>query len=204
MRAKRRKKRLSSFLMFYLIIVLFTFVSFTFSRYTATTDSQATIQIAKFNIFVNNKDIMQEQKFNLALSSAGNVYNNKLAPDSEGYFEISINPDGTHVSLEYEIAFDLTEINSEIINSNNEKRNITLTGYSIDGGNTILDISQNNTIYGEINLREGSTGFVAEDTVVLKVYWEWEQDIINPTFENQTIEVTSIVKQKIGNGSGNI
>ena len=204
MRTKKQEKRLGSFLICYVIIVVFSFVSFTFSRYTATTNSEAIIEIAKFNILVNDKDIMQEQNFNLALSSAGNTYNNKLAPDSQGYFEISINPADTQVSLEYEIAFDLTKINNEIINSNNEKRNITLTGYSVDGGNTITTISQNNTIYGEINLEEGSTGFLAEDTVVLRVYWKWEQDIVNPTFENQTIGVTAIIKQKIANGSENI
>lgn len=203
-RYKKQEKRLNNFLIFYLIIVLFTFVNYTFSRYTATTESTATIEVAKFNIVVNDKKLGQEEKFNLLLSSAENVYNNKLVPDTEGYFEIAINPDETHVSLEYEIAFDLTEINSEIINENNETRNITLTGYSIDDGNTIIDMPTNNIITGEINLEENSTGFLAEDTVTLKVFWEWKQDIINPTFENSTIQVTSTIKQKVTNGSENV
>lgn len=198
---KMRRKRFTNFLTLYFILIVFTFSNYTFSRYTATTESTATIEVAKFNIVVNGQDILQKQKFNLLLSSAQNVYNNKLVPDSQGYFEIVINPAGTHVSLEYELAFDLSKINNEIINENNEKRNIVLTGYSVDGGNRILDISDNNIIKGEINLKENSTGLLEEDKVVLRVYWEWQQDIVNPTFENQIIEVTSIVKQKISDRS---
>ena len=203
-RYKKQEKRYKNFLIFYFILVLFTFVNYTFSKYTATTESTATIEVANFNIVVNNKKIGQEEKFNLLLSSAENVYNNKLVPDSEGYFEIAINPNGTHVSLEYEIIFDLKEINSEIINEKNEKRNIRLTGYSVDGGNTILNMPADNTITGEINLEKNSKGFSAKDTVILRVFWEWKQNITNPTFENSTIQVTSTIKQKVTNGSENV
>lgn len=198
-KSKSQKNRMNNFLLFYLIIVLFTFVNYTFSKYTSTTVSTATIKVAKFNIKINDKKLGEEEKFNLLLSSAGdNVYKNKLVPDSEGYFEIEINPEGTHVNLEYEIIFDLSKINSEVINSNGDKRNIVLTGYTIDEGNTILNMPANNTIKGEM-IFNSSNGFSAADAITLKVYWEWAQDIINPTFENPIITVTSTVKQKVSN-----
>lgn len=203
-RCKKQEKRRNNFLAFYLIIVIFTFVNYTFSKYTVAIDSTATIEVAKFNIIVNDKKLGKEEKFNLLLSSTENVYENKLVPDSNGYFEIAINPDGTHVSLEYEIAFDLSKINSEIINENNETRNIKLTGYSIDGGNVIFDMPDNDIIVGEINLEKNSKGFTLDDVVTLRVYWEWKQDIVNPTFENPSIQVTSIIKQKVTNGSDNV
>ena len=198
-RYKKQEKRLNNFLIFYLIIVVFTFVNYTISRYSAKTGTTAIINTAKFNITVNDKKIGQEEKFDLLLSPTNNTINNKLVPDSEGYFEITINPAQTHVSLEYEIVFDLTKINTE-------NRKITLTSYSLDNGETLIPMPTGNKIVREINLKENSTGFTAEDTVTLRVFWEWKQDtdIVNPTFENTAIHVTSIIKQKITNESENV
>ena len=196
---KLQKNKINNFLVIYLIIVLFTFGNYTFSKYTSTSEATATIKVAKFNVTVNDKKLGKEEKFNLLLNSSGdNVYKDKLLPDSEGYFEIEINPDGTHVNLEYEINFDLSKINSEIINENNDTRNIVLTGYSIDEGNTILNMPANNTIKGEM-IFKNSEGFLTSDAITIRVYWEWVQDIINPTFENPIITVTSTVKQKVSN-----
>lgn len=196
-RYKKKEKRFNNFIVFYLLIVMITFVNYSFSRYIATSESTVTIKTARFNIVVNEKKLGQEDKFNLLLSSANNTYNNKLVPDSEGYFEISINPSDTYVSLEYEILFDMEKINSE-------NRTINLTKYSLDKGNTYIEMPESNKINGEILLNESGTGLTTEDTVTLRVYWEWKQDITNPTFENSTIQVTSIVKQKVENGSENV
>lgn len=180
----KKKKRGSNFILFYLLVVIVAFANYSFSRYTATTESNATIQIAKFNVYINDKKLGKEEKFNLLLSG-----NNKLVPDSEGYFEISINPAETHVSLEYEILFDISKLN-------NENRKIKLTKYSLDNGNTFITMPSNNKITGEI-LLNGGVALKKSDTVTLRVYWEWKQDITNPTFNNTAITVTSIVKQKV-------
>lgn len=181
----KKKKRISNFAVFYLLIVIVAFANYSFSRYTATTESNATIQIAKFNVYINDKKLGEEEKFNLSLSG-----NNKLVPDSEGYFEININPAETHVSLEYEILFDISKLNSE-------NRKIKLTKYSLDNGNTFITMPSNNKITGEILLN--GVAFKKSDMVTLRVYWEWKQDITNPTFNNTAITVTSTVKQKVSN-----
>lgn len=196
-RYKKKEKKVNNFFVFYLIIVLITFINYSFSRYTATSGATATIKTAKFNIVVNEKELGKEEKFNLLLSPTNNTYNDKIAPDSEGYFEISINPSETYVSLEYEILFDMTKINSE-------GRTITLVKYTLDKGNTYIEMPIDNKINGDILLNENGAGFTTEDTVILRVYWEWTQDIINPTFENTTIQVTAIIKQKVANGSESV
>lgn len=196
-RYKKKEKKVNNFFVFYLIIVLITFINYSFSRYTATSGATATIKTAKFNIVVNEKELGKEEKFNLLLSPTNNTYNDKIAPDSEGYFEISINPSETYVSLEYEILFDMTKINSE-------GRTITLVKYTLDKGNTYIEMPIDNKINGDILLNENGAGFTTEDTVILRVYWEWTQDIINPTFENTTIQVTAIIKQKVSNGSESV
>lgn len=195
-RYKKKQRRFNNFLIFYLILVLVTVVNYSFSKYSATVEGTADIKTAKFNIMVNNKKLGKEENFNLVLSSAENTFNNKIAPGSEGYFEIIINPSETHVNLDYEITFDLSKINTE-------NRTINLTKYSLDKGNTFIEMPANNKINGEIQLKNKETGFTENDIVTLRVYWQWIQDIINPTFENTTIQVTSIIKQKVTNRSEN-
>lgn len=193
-RRRRRKvnikeKRNYNFIMFYLVIVVFTFVNYTFSRYTATSESTATIKTARFNIAVNQNMLVEEEKFNLLLvSNTGNTYNNKLAPDSTGYFEIVIDPSGTHVSLEYEVIFDIS-------NMVNEGKMVVLTGYSLDKGTSIIQMPEDSKIAGEILL--DGTVFTSDDAVTLRVYWQWQQDLTNPAVGGETIQVTSTIKQKI-------
>lgn len=188
-----KKKRYHNFIAFYLVIVVFTFANYTFSRYTATSEAIATIKTARFNIAVNEHILGKEEKFNLLLvSNNSNTYNNKLAPNSTGYFEIVINPSGTHVSLEYEVIFNI----SEIVNAG---KTIVLTKYSLDNGETFTKMPNDSKIEGEILLN--GAAFTSNDAVTLRVYWQWQQDLTNPVFNNETIQVTSIVKQKISSES---
>lgn len=190
---EKPKKRINAYLVFYLIIIVFAFINYTFSKYTVTTETASRAEIAKFQIAVNGTEVKQseqQENFDLTLDK-------KLVPDSSGYFEVAINPDGTQVNLEYELDFDLTEINAE------NNRNIVLTEYSLDGGTTKTAISDNK-ISGEITLDENASGFTDQDTITARVYWEWNQDITNPTFENTTIQTTALIKQKITDGSENV
>lgn len=190
---EKPKKKVNSFLIMYLILIIFAFMNYTFSKYTVTTEGSSRAEVANFQIVVNGtqvKQSVQEESFDLVLDK-------KLVPDSSGYFEVAINPDGTQVDLEYELSFDLTEINAE------NSRNIVLTGYSINGGEQKNDITDNK-ITGEINLAENSTGFTEENIVTARVYWEWKQDITNPTFENTSIQTTALIKQKVADGSESV
>lgn len=190
----KKKKRFVNFIAFYTIIVFFMFINYTFSRYTGTTEITAGIEIAKFTIKVNETTVEQNNTFELKLSPTTNTTDNKISPDSTGYFDIEIDPTGTEVSLEYHISFDLTSIQ-------NVSRKITLTQYSLDSGATTIEMPIDNIITGEILLdSNSSTGFTSSDKITIRVYWEWEEDIINPTItdlKTQTIDATATIKQKI-------
>ena len=56
---------------------------------------------------------------------------------------------------------------------------------------------ETNIVTGEIKLSDQTKALTQADSVKIRVYWEWNEDITNPTFENTSIEVTSTVKQKI-------
>lgn len=190
----KKKKRLVNFIAFYTILVFFMFINYTFSRYTVTTGKTATIEIAKFTIKVNETTVEQSNTFGLKLSPTTNTADNKISPDSTGYFDIEIDPAGTEVSLEYQIFFDLTSIQTA-------SRKITLTEYSLDSGATNIEMPTDNIITGEILLASNSsTGFTSSDKITIRVFWEWTEDITNPTItdlKTQTIDVTATIKQKI-------
>lgn len=190
----KKKKRLVNFIAFYTILVFFMFINYTFSRYTVTTGKTATIEIAKFTIKVNETTVEQSNTFGLKLSPTTNTADNKISPDSTGYFDIEIDPAGTEVSLEYQIFFDLTSIQTA-------SRKITLTEYSLDSGATNIEMPTDNIITGEILLASNSsTGFTSFDKITIRVFWEWTEDITNPTItdlKTQTIDVTATIKQKI-------
>lgn len=190
---KKPKNKINNFLIMYVILIIFAFMNYSFSKYTSTGDGIARAEVANFQIAVNGTEVtqsVQQENFDLNLSQ-------KLVPDSTGYFEVEINPNGTQVDLEYELSFDLTELNSE------NNRNIQLTEYSLDGGTTKYAVTDNK-ISGEINLAENERTFSEEDIVTARVYWSWNQDITNPTFNNTNIQTTALIKQKIAEGSENV
>lgn len=211
-RYKKSEKRFANFFLFYLVILCFVFVNYTFSRYTATTNVIPTTSAAKFYIQVNDGKLGEQETFNIDLGTIKNTINNKISPDSNGKFDIVINPDTTQVSLEYEIKIDLSDIKETPVNAKGDKINIDLTGYSLNEESEVRNIQTTTEngiaiyqINGEINLNdsknENKDGFIKEDQVTIKVYWKWEQDIENPTFSdnitNRFIKITTEIKQKI-------
>lgn len=183
----KAKKRYTNFFLFYIAVAIVMFTGYTFSRYTTTVSTdESIIGIAKFNVKVNDEYIGTERPFQLQLSNNNNTYMSKIAPDvKNAYFEIIIDPTGTEVSLEYEFNFNLESIT----------QNVSITSYTVNDGQKIT--VEDNIIKGDILLPSNEKGFEAKDVVNIKVYWEWNEDIINPTINNDSMSVTSIIKQKI-------
>lgn len=186
-RYKETKKRYANFFFFYITVAIIMFTGYTFSRYTTTIKSdQAAISIAKFNVKVNGEYVGNSDPFQIQLSPNANTQNNKIAPDVQGgYFEIIIDPTETEVSLEYEFVFNLDSIT----------QNVRITKYTVNGGPDLA--ITDNVIKGDILLPSQEKGFEAKDAVNIKAYWEWNEDIVNPTITSNNMSVTSIIKQKL-------
>ncbi len=192
-----RRKRLNNFLLFYTFIILFLCFNMTISKYGAIGKANSNISIAAWKIKINNENIETSNTFllnNNQQTAGAQTTNNKIAPDSNGYFEIILDLSDTEVSIDYKL-----EIDTSILERNGI--NLQITGYSINGG-TINQI-ENNTISGEKILREVNgkiIKFTEEDNCNIKIYWTWTADIENPEFtaESLKINVNAIVKQKLG------
>ena len=183
----RLKRKVKNFLIFYAFICISVFANYTFSRYIETSDDNFQVSIANFNVTVNDVNVLNNEPFDIELSPNSNSYENKLMPNNSGYFEIIINPKGTEVSLEYELLFNMENLDSDIVLTKcilNDEEQLPFTG---------------TTIKGDLLMKDLTKGFTDEDILNIKVYWEWneEEDIINPVIDDTRMKITSIVKQKI-------
>lgn len=201
-RVSKKKKRWINFLSMYLIFVFFVLSNFTLSRYSGKIEATTTLKVAKFTAKVNQEDVVEKKEFTLNLSQNSSSLNNKMTPDSEGYFDIEINPEGAQVSLDFELIFDMTELQNTKVDL--KKYTIDYTeNYTNNTQMNVLEIPENNIITGEIILDETDIdGFTADDKITVRVFWQWNEDIYvtKNSIQNITdknIKTTCIIRQKI-------
>lgn len=189
-RKYRLKKKIKNFLIFYLFIAILFVASYTISRYVEVASGNGNIEIAKFNVTLNDIDVTEGETISLDYNNLMNTKEQKLAPNKTGYFQFVIDPSGTEVSLEYQFEFDFTEIPEKF----------KLTYFKVNDDETKYTI-ENNIIKNDLLLPNITHGFTEEDKTTIKVYWSWEQeDITNPDIndiDNKAISVKAIIKQKI-------
>ena len=75
---KRGNKRLINFLWFYTIVSILLIFGYAFSSYLTKVEPEGILNIAKFNVKVNNVDVVENENFTLDFSLNPNAYNNKL------------------------------------------------------------------------------------------------------------------------------
>ncbi len=188
----RLKKRIKNFLVFYTIVCTLFVASYTLSRYVGTTTVTNGIDIAKFNVSVNDIDVKDGAPIQFNFSETSTFMRGKVAPNKKGYFEFTINPDGTEVSLEYEIKFNIDKFDDDF----------KLEYFTVNDGETHYDITDGNIAKNDLLLPTTETGFTDADKINIKVYWYWDEqdEILNPDidiYDNKDMNILVIVKQKI-------
>ena len=195
-RRYRLKKRVKNFLIFYTIVCVLFVASYTLSRYVETSIGIGGIDIAKFNVSVNDIDVTDGTPIKFDFNDSKTFAKGKIAPNSRGYFEFTINPDGTEVSLEYEIKFILDELDKDF----------KLEYFTVNDSETHYDITDGNIAKNDLLLPStasgAKTGFDASNKINIKVYWFWDEqdEILNPEediYDKKDMDVLVIVKQKI-------
>lgn len=87
---KKIKKKKYTNLLLLIAFALFISANYTFSLFSSTADTLTTIDVAKFYVEVNSKNLGEKNKFDLNLSDVANTTSGKISPDSEGYFDVEI------------------------------------------------------------------------------------------------------------------
>lgn len=159
-------------------------MSNTYSRYVADTDSNVVLELAKWQILVNENDITNNTTSSINLTPVieenENVTNNTIAPSSKGYFDIDIDPTNVDVSFNY-------SINLNVLNEN--MPDLMISKYAIldndyfEGDLVESTLLENNTITGTF---DNTTPY---QPFTIRVYFEWYEGID----ENMTDEMDTAI-----------
>lgn len=205
--AKRTIKQIM-FILVVLVVALYC-VSGTYARYAGTASGVGEVQVAKWHIEVGG--VHNNQKMTIEFKQVENdhVVDGKIAPNTEMYADILIDPTDTEVSIDY--WFTLGAITGTEGEAKPQDMSVTKVCYLEDGhdGETLLKKGDKYT--GSILLKNGATkAFTKDDQVTVRVYAKWvnnddhnvnDSEIARKTLEQETpkykVEVTAHCEQHI-------
>lgn len=187
-------------------LILLTFIATIFAVYEITSiyavfHSEAvgnvSESLAKWKILVNNQDIVSgtEQDFDIGefIIPNNNVIEGKFAPGLEGYFELTIEPQDTQVSVRYDITIDESQAILEDIH--------LISVEEIAQNNTLIQTAED-TYTGIIPLSVINNNYV--NTIKITFKWEEEENALQNGTEIKTdtpaidIPIKVNVKQYLG------
>lgn len=169
------KSRKTIFILLIISLSISTFfVSQSYAKYLSSASEEATIQIARWKILVNNKDIRDKSTVNTVITPVfngnDNIASNIIAPTSEGYFDLLIDAREADVSFKYKI--DIS------VNEESPVKDLIATKYTINDTTTTELTSGTQSIENTI-LHKDNT-----EIITIRVYIKWIDDE-NATMNNQ-------------------
>ena len=158
------------------------FIEDTYAKYITSTNESASMNIARWRILVNNKDIRENSTTNAVITPIfngnDNINSGIIAPNSEGYFDLIIDATEADVSFKYKIEIS--------VNQNSPVKDLITTKYIIDNGNEI-PLERNNATIENTVLHKDNT-----KPINIRVYIKWD-DSNEATMDNEAD--TSATKQ---------
>ena len=195
------------------LCLLLCFMSNTYSRYVADTTGSLKMSFAQWQILVNNDDITSNSSSSVVLKPVIDenkyVENNKIAPSSTGYFDISIDPSNVDVAFNYSITLDV--VNENIPDLIITKYAILDNDYNGTDAITYQNI-ENNLIKGSLDIDNTN---VASDSneiqehsfepFIIRICFEWYEGmgetmgddsdtLVGSNKENSDLEISAEIK----------
>ena len=131
---------------------------YAYSKYTSSYKGSSTSTVAKWSFKVNghSDEEIGDIDFVQTIENQNNVVEKKLAPGTQGKFELTLDGTGSEVAIDYKIALTITEKprNLKIYEDSEYKNEVTEQNGEFD-------------ITGSIPLEEVNT------PLVKPVYWKW-------------------------------
>ena len=148
------------------LITVYT-IAHTYAVFETDTESEIELRLAKWNIKVNNELVTGSTSHTfeigedyISLVENEKVIEKKIAPGTEGSFDIEIFPDGTQVSFRFDVFVDTTNVEDTEITVNNV--------VSLTDGITMIRTDEN-VFTGVLTLADIEDGKTAH----LRVSFEW-------------------------------
>lgn len=166
-----KKKRFILFLAIASLFFSMNMVQKTYAKYVTTSNGEANLNIARWDIVVNDEHIKNKEELSADITPQyaenPNVAEGVIAPGSIGYFDITINPTNTDVSFDFEISID---------NEESDVTDLKLLKYYIDSEDNIKDAEENEVISDSININD-------KKAKTVRIYVIWDESI-NETMDN--------------------
>ena len=165
------KRKILFFVALMSLFVLITMMQNTYAKYVSSADATAEFTVARWNILINDQDILQNSDFSDTIlpefEGTNYIKQGVIAPAAEGYFEITLDGTDTDVSYTYTITAN--------ISPDSDVTDLELYKYEIDNVEYTYNPSTGIT---------NSTAYDALDkTVTVKFYVRWND---NPATQNMT------------------
>ena len=164
----QKKFYLFSFIVIFSCLTLF-FFNYTYAKYKDEVTKDANIQIARWNIKVNDETINNKTVLSNDIEPTFDeneyISSGVLAPGASGYYDIIIDTSDCDVAVTYKII----ALNSET----STIKDLIITGYEINLDNN--KIEYNSSIDGDIKLGDNLT--------TIRIYIKWN-DEANQTMDN--------------------
>ena len=165
------KTRVKILAVFVILSFTLSIMSNTYSRYITDTTGDVEMVFAKWQILVNNEDITDSNSSTLEITptilASDNVKENKLAPTSEGYYDIEIDPSNVDVSFNYTITIndtvmkDLVIDKYAIITEDSDLENIEYFNIENNEIKNVLNVQEDN--YKPFTIRVHFNWYDGED-----------------------------------------
>ena len=184
-----KKRNLVTLLL--VVALLLSFGGFTFARYVTEVSGKGEVSVAKWAVKVTDgtDELSDSVKVPFTVTANANVVSGKVAPGSTAVGNLTIDPTGSEVAIDYSISIDAS--------------NLTDAGLAIKsvkvGDNALT--SSNGAYTGSLSLTEVTDGTKVNVTIEV----EWVNDEANNTKDTATginagtleIPVNVVVKQHI-------
>lgn len=161
-------------LLFVLFLSLFLVAAkSTYARYATSTTGEANLNMAQWQISVNNQNITEnyntQLSFTPVIEENENVKSGAVAPGSTGYFDIQINPEKVDVSFSYNIMLQLPE--DSVVSD------LKITHYAIipsgQDDNSIQKIPYTGSSIENVLKYDNQTSNFKFSPFTVRVYFEW-------------------------------
>lgn len=137
-----------------------------YAKYLTTADGNTSINIASWNILVNDLSIKKNTDISNSIvpvfPGTEHISSDIIAPTAEGYFDLNLDFSHADVSFKYEI--------NSCADPDSSIQDLVATGYSIDDGEKIEFQNYNETISDNIPLSN------TKKTRKIRVYIKWNDD----------------------------
>ena len=184
-----------------LALVMFLLVAViggTYTRYTSTASGDATIDVAKWAVKINDEDITAQNTFTVA--SFKEVPNNyvvdgKIAPNTLLYADFEIDPTGSEVAIDYQFELGTITSNGSVALPNTirveDVRNISSSSVEATAdhseGTKVTETASGSRTYAGVIQLDPATGtqtnaLTSSAKQTIRVYVRWED--LNTTAAN--------------------